>query len=219
MKYLTLIRSIALLHQYQRPIHQREGARYIEVELSDIEAANHIAHEILGRSLDDLPPQTRRLLTLLTAKVEEHCKEKDLGRDQCLFTRRQVRQWSGWSEYQVRTHLNKLESLEYLLPHHGGRGQSFVYELLFNGDAESARPQLCGLLEIEGLIDTTLTSSTGNPPSGMERTASSPQRAPNGHASGVLSDPLENPVQADSRLKSSTGVETEQAEVRTQLAS
>ncbi|NDV63379.1 toprim domain-containing protein [Puniceicoccales bacterium CK1056] len=219
LKYLTLIRSIALLHQYQRQIHQRDRARYIEVELSDIEAANHIAHEILGRSLDDLPPQTRRLLTLLTAKVEEHCKEKNLGRDQCLFTRRQVRQWSGWSEYQVRTHLNKLESLEYLLPHHGGRGQSFVYELLFNGDAESARPQLCGLIEIEGLIDTTLTSSTENPPSGMERTASSHQRAPNGHVSGALSDPMEASIQADSRLKSSTGVENAQAGVHAQLAS
>ena len=66
MKYLTLIRSIALLHQYQRPVkttvHHGKTIEYIEVTLEDIEMANRLAHEVLGRSLDELPPQTRRLL-------------------------------------------------------------------------------------------------------------------------------------------------------------
>ena len=35
---------------------------YIEVELTDIALANELAHEVLGRSLDELPPQTRRVL-------------------------------------------------------------------------------------------------------------------------------------------------------------
>ena len=33
---------------------------YIEVTLDDIAMANRLAHEVLGRSLDELPPQTRR---------------------------------------------------------------------------------------------------------------------------------------------------------------
>ena len=65
-KYLTLIDSIALLHQYQRQIKtmtdQEQVIEYIEVNLADIEAANKLAHEVLGRSLDELPPQSRRLL-------------------------------------------------------------------------------------------------------------------------------------------------------------
>ena len=65
-KYLTSIDAIALLHQYQRKIetttHRGQAIEYIEVTLADIEAANTIAHEVLGRSLDELPPQTRRLL-------------------------------------------------------------------------------------------------------------------------------------------------------------
>ncbi len=70
-KYLTLIDSIALLHQHQRePVtHQVNGREVamLPVTIEDIEAANKIAPEVLGRSLDELPPQTRRLL--------EHVKE------------------------------------------------------------------------------------------------------------------------------------------------
>ena len=65
VKYLTLIRSIALLHQKQRPLKEKDGLHYIEVTLQDIAAANTLAHEVLGRSLDELPPQTRRLLELV----------------------------------------------------------------------------------------------------------------------------------------------------------
>jgi len=59
MKYLTLIRAIALLHQYQREIksvqHQGGQLRYIEVSKSDIQVANRLAHQVLGRCLDELP--------------------------------------------------------------------------------------------------------------------------------------------------------------------
>ena len=65
-KYLTLIDAIALLHQHQRPIKTAEqvGERieYVEVTPADIALANRLAHEVLGRSLDELPPQTRNLL-------------------------------------------------------------------------------------------------------------------------------------------------------------
>lgn len=65
MKYLTLIRSIALWHQYQRQhetvTHPGETLTYIEVTKGGIALANRIAHEVLGRTLDELPPQTCRL--------------------------------------------------------------------------------------------------------------------------------------------------------------
>ncbi len=73
MKYLTLIRAIALLHQYQRPVktaeHLGEAIRYIEVTREDIATAQRLAHDVLGRSLDELPPQTRRLLGLIDELV------------------------------------------------------------------------------------------------------------------------------------------------------
>jgi len=73
MKYLTLIRSVALLHQHQRPRktvqHNGRAVEYIEVTVNDIAVANRLAHEVLGRSLDELPPQTRRLLLAVDEMV------------------------------------------------------------------------------------------------------------------------------------------------------
>ena len=52
MKYLTLIRAIALLHQHQREVktveHRGQHLAYIEATKADIALANSIAHEVLG---------------------------------------------------------------------------------------------------------------------------------------------------------------------------
>src|SRR5262249_52813640 len=82
-KYLALIQAIALLHQYQRPVktieHQGQRVDYIEVTPQDIALANQLAHEAFGRSLDELPQQTRRLLGLLDSMVSAACQR--LGQD------------------------------------------------------------------------------------------------------------------------------------------
>lgn len=79
-KYLTLIDTLALLHQRQRPRRtaERRGRTltYIEAALDDIETANRLAHEVLGRTLDELPPQTRRLLRLISSGSASRPKPK-----------------------------------------------------------------------------------------------------------------------------------------------
>ncbi|MGH8019184.1 MAG: DNA primase, partial [Opitutaceae bacterium] len=154
-KYLALIRTIALLHQHQRPIRtvERNGVavEYIEATLDDIAAANRLAHDILGRSLDDLAPQTRRFLTLLRGLVTQRCAERNVDRSRVLFTQRDARAFTGWTDFQVKTHLRKLVDLEYVLTHRGDRGQSFVYELLYDGDGLEGRPHLSGLLDVAAL--------------------------------------------------------------------
>lgn len=151
-KYLTLIDTIAFLHQYQRPL-KRDGAQleYIEVTLDDIATANRIAGEILGRTLDDLPPQTRRLLLLIEEFVSQECKRLTLARADFRFTRRDVRAHTGWGNTQLKLHLSRLEEMEYLLPHRGRRGQSFVYELLYDGQGQDGKPFVIGLLDVESL--------------------------------------------------------------------
>ena len=123
-KYLTLIDSIALLHQYQREIktfnHDGNAIEYVEVSLSDIEAANRLAGDVLGKTLDELPPQTRKLLTIIRDLVNAIEKTQCVDRDCVRFSRRQVRQVSGWSETQVRVHIQRLVAMEYLLTHRGG---------------------------------------------------------------------------------------------------
>jgi DNA primase catalytic core len=155
MKYLTLIRSIALLHQHQRPHktieHRGRTVEYIEVTLEDIAVANRLAHEVLGRSLDELPPQTRRLLVAVDEMVTAECTRAAMERTDYRFSRRDVRAFTGWGDTQLKIHLHRLEEMEYLIVHRGGRGQSFVYELAFERQADSARPVLPGLIDVASL--------------------------------------------------------------------
>lgn len=153
-KYLTLIDSLALLHQHQRPIktveHNGQSIRYVEVTLDDIETANQLAHEALGRTLDELPPQTRKLLALIRDMVTRHCKAQDMAQRDYRFSRRDIRSFSGWSDGQLKIHCRRLTELEYLLVHRGGRGQSIEYELLYDGQ-DDERPHLMGLLDVAKL--------------------------------------------------------------------
>ena len=46
------------------------------------------------------------------------------GRTDFRFSRREVREHTGWGHTQLKVHLHRLEELEYLIVHSGGRGQS-----------------------------------------------------------------------------------------------
>jgi hypothetical protein len=106
---------------------------------------------VLGRSLDELPPQTRRLLLLVDAMVTAECKRQRIERADYRFSRREVRAVTGWGDTQLRLHLGRLEELEYLLAHRGGRGQSFVYELAFAVEGDGSKPVMAGLIDVEKL--------------------------------------------------------------------
>jgi hypothetical protein len=144
VKYLTLIRAVALLHQYQRPVKRVTRGElvveYIEATLEDVAVANELSGEVLGRSLDELPPQTRRLLSLV---------------------------------------------------HRGGRGQSFVYELLYDGKGEDGRPFMPGLIDAgslartDALDDASLDGRVYDPEkSGVMAEKSGPGRPQVGGVSG-----------------------------------
>lgn len=178
-KYLTLIDTITLLHQHQRVLRtaEQDGQRieYVEVTLEDIEVANRLAHEALGRSLDELSPQTRRLLELVTAMVDEACRVQAMPRAAHRFSRRDVREYAGWSDFQVKMHMHKLEELEYVLVHRGGRGQSFVYELLYDGGGRDGKLFLMGLIDPDTLKRTYAGKKEHR--EGQLETSSSPQVA------------------------------------------
>ncbi|MBL4621485.1 MAG: toprim domain-containing protein, partial [Immundisolibacteraceae bacterium] len=154
-KYLTLIDSLALLHQHQRPIktidHRGESIRCVEVTLDDIDTANRLAHEALGRTLDELPPQTRKLLGLIVDQVSERCQALEMNRADYRFSRRDIREQTHWSDTALKVHLSRLTEMECLLVHRGGRGQSYVYELLYQGEGDQGTPFLMGLIDVEKL--------------------------------------------------------------------
>ena len=161
-KYLTLIDVVAFLHQHQRTRQTvARGGRpltYITVTREDIAVANRLADAVLGRSLDELPPQARKLLALLTQLVQETSTREQCPAADVHFTRRTVRDFTGWTDFQVRAHLAQLESLEYVIAHRGARGQLYVYALLYHeerdrrGTADRAHPRfLMGLLDSDTL--------------------------------------------------------------------
>jgi hypothetical protein len=170
MKYLSLINVITLLHQYQREIkraknHKGDTLEYIEVSLSDIEAANKLANEVLGRTLDELTPQTRRMLSELQAMVANACQHDRIAQEDYRFSRAQLRHYLGWSYDQVRVHLDRLVAMEYVLVHRGRRGQSYEYELLYRGEGQSGESFLMGLIDVGAL-----RKSAGNPPKSSSTT-------------------------------------------------
>lgn len=186
-KYLLLIATVALLHQHQREIRQIDcgggkTAPCIVATLDDLAAANRLAHETLGRCLDDMPPQTRRLLALIEREVAARCAAKKLERSDVRFTRRQVREATGWSNTQLHVHLKRLEDLEYLLTHRADHGQGFVYELVYDGAGKDGRAFVCGLLDVEKLRAAhgydEKRSGVTEPDSGSIRAAFGPLSGP-----------------------------------------
>jgi hypothetical protein len=108
--------------------------------------ANRLANRVLGRSLDELPPGTRRLLDLLEQLVAGQAAEAGVSRERVRFTRRELREQLAWGDTQLKVHLSRLVSLELVHAHRGAHG-AYLYELAW--DREQA---VDGVL-LPGLID------------------------------------------------------------------
>jgi hypothetical protein len=152
-KYLTLIDAIALMHQHQRETKtvtvEGKPVEYIEVTPRDIAHANALAGAVLGRSVDELPPQTRRLLGEIAGLVREDAKRREVPASEVRFTRRELRERLGWGDTQLKVHLARLVALECLVAHRLNPGRRYLYELAFEGGREGV--SFPGLIDADGL--------------------------------------------------------------------
>lgn len=139
-KYHSLIRTIALLRQHQKEIKMgkdgKDTFKYIEVDKTDIRIANELAREFLLKGLDELSPQGRRLIQIISEMIKKTAGTLNIPENDVVFTRRELRKYSGWSHYQVHMQVRELLELEYLYPVAGGkRGQRCAYKLSWDGEA------------------------------------------------------------------------------------
>ena len=141
-KYLGLIRAIAFLYQYQRKIKtvdvEGEPVEYIEVTLDDIDKANQLANEVLGQSLDELARPSRTLLSCIYKMVKDISDKQKSCIDEIYFTRRMIREHTGWSDWQIKAHIKQLEEMEYLHVRIGSKGKEYAYALNYRGQAEDS---------------------------------------------------------------------------------
>jgi len=179
MKYLSLIRSIALLHQHQRDVKTArtddgESVEYIEVTWADIALANRLSDQVLGKSIEELSPQTRRLLIELHELVRNECDAQELEQAEYRFTRRFIRERLGWGQTQIKLHVDRLIEMEYVLAHRAS-GRRVEYELLYDGRGREGQPTMCGLSDVTTLTDSATTT---NQSSGSDRPDIGPSSEP-----------------------------------------
>ena len=125
---------------------------YIEVTLDDIDAANSLANQVLGQSLDELSPPSRTLLTGIYDMVKELADKKDCSLEEIYFTRRRIREHIGWTDWQIRAHIRQLEELEYLWVRMGARGKEYAYALNYRGQGGKCYLNLTPVDEIKKLL-------------------------------------------------------------------
>ncbi|MHB1596709.1 MAG: hypothetical protein ACYCO9_14050 [Streptosporangiaceae bacterium] len=139
VKYLTLIAAITLLHQHQRPVKTAARGeaviRYVETTRADIALADKLAAQILGQSLDELPPGTRRLLDAIAGYVTARSRAEGTDPGLVRFTRRQLREALPLGDSQLKVHLARLADYELVIARRTGPGGGFSYELAWQPDS------------------------------------------------------------------------------------
>ena len=154
-KYLALMNAIALLHQHQRQIHravdEETEVEYVEVTLDDIALANELAREVLTRSLDEVAPPVRGMYREFRALCKKRTEEMGCSPDEVQLSRREIREATGWSDWQVRTYCNQLVDMEYLYLVSGHNGKRMLYQLAFYSESEEEGPALRGLVDVDQL--------------------------------------------------------------------
>jgi DNA primase catalytic core len=175
-KYLALINAIALLHQHQRETKRAADGdaevEYVEVTLEDIELANELAGEVLTRSLDEVSPPVRGMYREFRALCKSRADEAGCRPDQVQLSRREIREATGWSDWQVRTYCQQLADMEYLYAVSGNNGKRFVYELAFYSDDEEEASGLRGLISVEQLKEQLKKNGNGSRAKSLDRRSS-----------------------------------------------
>jgi hypothetical protein len=165
-KFISLVKSIVLLFQYQRKsgtLTRIDGTKmeYVQATQKDVDLALELGKEVFARNVDDVSPTGRALLKAIVERVREHystLKSNDPNTERqisdIIFTRKELRERIGWSETQVRRNIDHLVELGYVGRIAGRHGSTFRYVLLDTGEDDPMIDFRMGELEKDGWNDT-----------------------------------------------------------------
>ena len=126
---------------------QSSGKQLLEQFLADVAfVANQLAKEVLWRSFDELAAPVRAMLGELKALFSRRAKELKIDLADVGIMRREIRQVTGWSDWQVRVYCQKLVDLEYLYLTQSSNGKPSLYKLALPLD--EPEPALEGLTDV-----------------------------------------------------------------------
>ena len=127
-KYLALIRTIALLHQYQRDVKTitHQGKASPTSRPRSTTSPRRTGSRITCSAAASM--KCRRSRGGCSMLIDAHGQRAVRGARRstastCGSVAATCAQFTGWSDTQLRVHLERLVDLEYLLVHRGGRGQ------------------------------------------------------------------------------------------------
>lgn len=144
-KFLSLVKAITLLHQYQRKTGTLKRLddstmEYVQATQKDIDLALELGRVVFARNVDDVSPTGRTLLEEIVKLVHEKYEalkqehpDTEIRICEIPFTRKELRDRIGWSEWQVRQNIESLVELGYIGRNGGRYGSTFRYVLLDDG--------------------------------------------------------------------------------------
>ena len=168
VKFLSMITSLAMLHQHQRVrrtvLLDSVAVDVVEAAPQDVEFASELSRHVLVRDAEGLAPQVQRLLSEVRAFVVEQADHVTVDSHDVEVTRRQLRERLGWSVNQVRDATDRLVELEYLVVSGGGRGRCRSYRLV--ADVESPVSNRATHVGAVGEVGDLAPPTCGTSPSG-----------------------------------------------------
>jgi len=161
-KYLNMIKAVAFLRQMQKEIQYENkngnAVPFVTVDMEDLRIANELANEILGKSLDELSRPSRSLLMLLdemAEAIEKRLKKENDDhtpkRTSISFSRRDVREFTGWTNTRLHIHLKELVDFEYIIVETGRNGMPYRYRLAYEGQGKTGERFMLGLKDVDEL--------------------------------------------------------------------
>ena len=97
-------------------VNSGQTIEYIECTLADYRIAyDLLADGILDATLDDIPRQARELLQLIRKYLSEREKQDSIPAHKIIFTRKEIREFAGWTFVQIRNNFRILKDYEHIV--------------------------------------------------------------------------------------------------------